>query len=169
MKFLKDSIIIRLSPIKHLAYSDPSKKLKKIIPYEQNKKRKAKDKETISEELSNSNLVVNKTKEKKKEGNVKKRHIKNEDLGFCNKDTYILNSETKKKDDIESEENRSFSLEERDTKDIEYVYISNSTSPLLKTINIQDEFIWDIENNISYNISSDNYSVISSNLDYYSD
>ncbi|EMR10685.1 hypothetical protein PNEG_00836 [Pneumocystis murina B123] len=152
MKFLKDSVIIQLSPIKHLAHSDPSKKLKKIMPYERNRKRKAKEKEAISEELSNSNLVIYESKKKKNEGNIKKKSMKNEDLGLCNEGSYTLNSKTKKNNHIESKQNISFSLQEHDTKDNEY-----------------DEFIWDIENNISYNVSSDNYSLISSNLDYYSD
>ncbi|KTW31351.1 uncharacterized protein T551_01423 [Pneumocystis jirovecii RU7] len=168
MEFLKNPIIIQLSPIKHLAPSDPSKKLKRVLSYEHNKKRKIKKKDSEDKHHSSSNSIVYKYDNKRSnKENIKKNTKKNKNINIEKKNILILNSETKEYNNcMKLKQNTPFSSQENNTKNIKQAYLSNSTSPISKTLALQEEFIWDTENNVSYNISSDDYSLLSLSSDY---
>ncbi|KAG4301437.1 hypothetical protein PCK1_002363 [Pneumocystis canis] len=170
MEFFKDPIIIQLSPIKHLAPSDPRKKLKRIIPYEKNKKQKVKEKDIMCQDSQNFSSLVYKSNNKKSKKENTKKNIKNiRKLDTDKENTFFLSSGIKNKDYMKLEKNTSFSLQESNGKNTDHAYLSNSTSSITKTLSLYEEFAWDSENNISYNISSDDCSLFSLTLDYDSD
>ncbi|KAG4305846.1 hypothetical protein PORY_000756 [Pneumocystis oryctolagi] len=164
MEFFKDPIIVQLSPIKNLASSDPSKKLRKIISYEHNKKQRRKN--LKGEKDSDSNIILYKSDYKGSNEKNSKKNIKKNNLNI-EQDILVLNIKTKKYNDyLNSGEKKSFSSQKYSAKNIKNRDFSNSTSPVSITQALQDEFMWDTENNISYNISSDDYSLLSLNSDY---
>ncbi|KAG5440641.1 hypothetical protein PCK2_000351 [Pneumocystis canis] len=169
MEFFKDPIIIQLSPIKHLAPSDPRKKLRRIISYGQNKKRRIKEGNATCQNSSNFNSFVYQSNNKKsKKDNTGNNIKKNRNLDINKQNSRLLISGTKNKDYIKSEKNTSFSLQESDGKTLDHASLFNSTSSIAKTLSLHEEFAWDSENTISY-LSSDDCSLFSLALDYDSD